>query len=93
MYARSVALFDFFEHTVDIGGGKLHAHSRSHDLEFGRGFAAGLAFTSLYQGSPHPFSDRHAAQTRCALDVAIFGVLNDHLKPLSHRMSVYDSSR
>ena len=92
MHTRSIALLDLFEHTVDIGGGKVHACRRSNYLEFGRSLAAGFVFARLYQGLPDPFGDGHTAQARRALDIAIFGVLNDNLQPFSHIVSVVDSS-
>ena len=85
-------MFNLFEHAVDIGRGEIHACRRSNDVELGRNLAARLAPAGLHKRLPHPFSNGHAAQTRRTLDIAIFGVLNDNLQPLSHEMSLFDSS-
>jgi hypothetical protein len=74
-----------------IRRGEIHACRRSNDVELGRNLAARLAPAGLHKCLPHPFGNGQAAQTRRTLDVAIFGVLNDDLQPLSHRMSVIDS--
>jgi hypothetical protein len=77
---------------VDIAGGELHPCRDSNDLQFGRSFAARLAPAGLHKCLSHPFGNGNAAQTRRTLNVAIFGVLNDNLQPLSHEMSLFDSS-
>ena len=84
-------MFDLFEHTVDIGRREIHACRRSNDVELGRNLAARLAPAGLHKCLPHPFGNGHAPQTRRPLDVALFGVLNDDVQPLSHTMSVFDS--
>jgi len=84
-------MFDLLEHTVDIAGREVHPCRYSNDVEFGRSLAARLAPAGLHKCLPHPFGNGHAAQTHGTLNVAIFGVLNDDLQPLSHEMSLFDS--
>ena len=93
MHTRSVTLIDLFDHAVDISGRKVHAYRRSNNYHLGRNFAAGFAPAGLNQRLADPFGNGHAPQTRCALDIAIFRVLNDDLQTLSHIMSLFDSSR
>jgi hypothetical protein len=51
-------------------------------------------FTSARQGQslPDPLRDRHAAGARHALNLPVFGILQNHLQSLSHIMSITDSS-
>lgn len=85
-------MLDLFEHAVYISGRKVHECRCSNDIKLGCNLAARLSFTGQYQGLPHPFGDGHTTKARRTLDVAILRILHDYLQPLSHRMSLLDSS-
>jgi len=83
-------MFDLFEHTIDIGRGEIHACRRSNDVELGRN-----------SRQAPPAGCTSACRTHSAMDTRanappagcrdIRGPEHD-LQPLSHTMSVIDSS-
>ena len=68
------------------------ARRSANDVELLAGVAQRLPTARGRQGLANPFRDREAPGPSQALDLALLGILQDHLQTLSHTMSLDDSS-
>lgn len=71
--AAQVALLDFGQHLVHVGGGKLKFRGSPERFAFPGGATTGFLALGGMKGLAYPFSYGHPARAGDALDVAIVG--------------------
>ena len=79
------------EHFIDVGRGELATCGGAHDIELFADVSERLAMTCRRKRPAHPLGYGHVLGTRQALDLLVLGIFEDHLKPLSHEMMLFDS--
>jgi hypothetical protein len=86
------AAFDVGEQVIDVCRRESMSSRGTHGIEFFARVANWLAAARDGEGLADPGCDRHVLCISCTLDFAVLRVLEDHLQPFSHSLSLNDSS-
>jgi len=89
--AAAIPAFNLRQHPVNIPRGIVVLHRGTNNCDLFADIAAGFLATCHIQRLANPFGDRHMSRTSHALNLAIIRIAQQHLKPLSHVLSVLDS--
>jgi len=88
----AVSRLDLGQHAFYVARGILTLRRALDRFEFLRHTAQGIFTARQLEGLPHPVRDGHMPGTRHELNFTIFRILQNHLQPFAHSLSMFDSS-